>query len=124
MLKSINLNKLISVGLLSVFLFAFSYAIVGAQVSGDVQPAITGVEDFDKTTLTTTITSIVNYVIGIVAIIAVVMIVYAGYLYITAGMNEDNVKKAKTMLLWGVIGVVIVVLSYSIVTFATSFLSA
>ncbi|MDP3764680.1 MAG: TrbC/VirB2 family protein [bacterium] len=121
MFKSINLNKLISVGLLSVFLFAFSYAVVGAQ-DGDIQPEIVGVESFTKERLTDTITIVVNYIIGIVAIIAVVMIVWAGYLYITAGMDEKNVEKAKKMLLYGVIGIVVVILSYSIVSFARSFL--
>ena len=67
-------------------------------------------------------TIVVNYIIGIVAIVAVVMIVWAGYLYITAGMDEKNVEKAKKMLLYGIIGIVVVILSYSIVSFATSFL--
>ena len=46
MFKSITLNKFVSVGLLSVFLFAFSFSVVGAQATGDVTPELTGVEDF------------------------------------------------------------------------------
>ncbi|MEK7629304.1 MAG: TrbC/VirB2 family protein [Patescibacteria group bacterium] len=123
MFKSINLNKLISVGLLSFFLFALSFmAVNAAEVTGDLQPEIVGVESFTKERLTSTVTIVVNYIIGIVAIVAVVMIVWAGYLYITAGMDEKNVEKAKKMLLYGIIGIVVVILSYSIVSFATSFL--
>ncbi|MEK7564743.1 MAG: TrbC/VirB2 family protein [Patescibacteria group bacterium] len=123
MFKSINLNKLISVGLLSFFLFALSFmAVNAAEVTGDLQPEIVGVEGFTKERLTSTVTIVVNYIIGIVAIVAVVMIVWAGYLYITAGMDEKNVEKAKKMLLYGIIGIVVVILSYSIVSFATSFL--
>ena len=50
------------------------------------------------------------------------MIVWAGYLYITAGMDEKNVEKAKRCFYNGIIGIVVVILSYSIVSFATSFL--
>ena len=143
MLKSINLNKLISASLISFFMFVVmlsgvAYAVVcpegqipgpGGQGCVNFVPSsdtgdITTKDNFDKTQLTTTITGVVNYIIGIVAIIAVVMIVYAGYLYIMAGADEKNVDKAKKMLLYGVIGVVVVILSYSIVSFANSFLTA
>ena len=47
MFKSINLNKLISVGFALVFLFALSFmAVNAAEVTGDLQPEIVGVESF------------------------------------------------------------------------------
>jgi hypothetical protein len=71
-------------------------------------------------TLGQNITTLVNYILGLLGLIAVVMLVYAGVLMVTAGGNEDQVGKAKKIITYGVIGIVIILLSYTIVTFVTT----
>ena len=125
MLKIKSLNKFISVGILSVLMFVFSFGMAFAQPVLDSNAPNLETEqvaDFDKTSLNTAIVNIVNYFIGLVSIMAVVMIVYAGYVYITSGGDEKNTAKAKNMLLYAVIGIVVAILAYSVVTFAKSFL--
>lgn len=39
--------------------------------------------------------------------IAAIMILYAGFLFLTGGGNEDTLKKAKTYLIYGLIGIAI-----------------
>src|SRR4051812_25361382 len=43
-------------------------------------------------------TKIVNFLYYILGFIAVIVIVYGGYIYMTAGGNEAQVKKARSIL--------------------------
>jgi uncharacterized membrane protein YjfL (UPF0719 family) len=47
----------------------------------------------------------------------VVVIIVAGIMFTTSGGNADSVKKAKSMLLYAVIGIVVSILAYAIVNF-------
>lgn len=77
----------------------------------------------DVTGLKTKVASIVNSLIGLIGIIVVVLIVYAGFLYVTAGTNEDNAKKAKTIFTYAMIGLIVAVLAYAIVNVAVGFIN-
>lgn len=63
------------------------------------------------------IAKIINILSIIVGIIAVIMIIYAGFKYITSGGNQENVKAAKNILIYAIIGLVIVALAQIIVQF-------
>lgn len=65
---------------------------------------------------------IIDFILFLAAPVAVLMTVYAGYLFITAADSQEKVKKAKQTLLWVVIGVIVLVLSKSVVVFVNSFL--
>ncbi len=58
---------------------------------------------------------IVGYILGFLGFIAVVMIIYGGFLYISAAGKEDKIGTAKKIILYSVIGIVIILLSYAIV---------
>ena len=70
-----------------------------------------------NTNLSTSIVNILNGVIGILGIVAVVVIIIGGIGYMTSAGDAGKVKKAKDTLLYGVIGLVIVVLAFAIVNF-------
>lgn len=63
------------------------------------------------------IARIIRTVIGFVGIIAVVMILYAGFLYMTAGGNTTRLATAKKILTQAIVGLVIVLTSFTIVHF-------
>jgi len=63
------------------------------------------------------IARIIRIFLSVLGIIAVVLIIYGGFLWMTAGGDEDKVKKAKTVLRNTVIGLVIIFSSYAITTF-------
>lgn len=67
--------------------------------------------------LTTTIGSLIAVLLGFLGVIFLVLIIYAGLLWMTAAGNEDNVKKAKSILLNSVIGLVILLSAYAISSF-------
>lgn len=66
------------------------------------------------------IARIIRVFLGLLGIIAVVLIIYAGFLWMTAGGNEDKVAQSKKILANAAIGLAIVLSSYAIVSFVMS----
>lgn len=63
---------------------------------------------------------VIKLALGFVGVVIVVIMIYAGFLWMTAGGNEDQVKKAKAWMINAVIGLVIVLTAYAISTFAVN----
>ena len=71
-------------------------------------------------TLGSNITTIINYFLGILGLVAVAFLIYAGILMVTAGGAEEQVTKARKIIMYAIVGIVIILLSYTIVTFVAS----
>ena len=56
-----------------------------------------------------------NFVLPFVSLLAIAAIIYAGFLYITALGNDEQVGKAKDIILWVVVGIVVILSAYAIV---------
>lgn len=63
----------------------------------------------------TNIVSIINYILGFLGLITVAFIIYAGFLMVTAGGEDDNLTKGKGIITWAAAGIIIILLSYGIV---------
>lgn len=61
--------------------------------------------------------SLINVVLGFLGILLLVYILYAGFLWMTAGGNEESVTKAKTMIKNAIIGLIIIVAAFAISNF-------
>jgi hypothetical protein len=61
----------------------------------------------------------VNFVLPYLALAAFLGFVYAGFLYVTAYGSDEQTQKAKKIMTYAVIGLVLVILSYSIVQLLT-----
>ena len=70
-----------------------------------------------ETTLPRAIGNIISLFLSFVGLILLVIIVYAGFLWLTAQGNEEQVTKAKSLLKNGIIGLVIILGSYVISSF-------
>ena len=68
----------------------------------------------------TTLDTIINIFSAIVGLVAVIMIIVAGLQFITANANPQNIAKARTSLIYAIVGLVIVVLAQVIVHFVIS----
>lgn len=64
--------------------------------------------------------NIIRSVLQVLGILFLILTVYAGFLWMTAGGNEDQVKKAKSLLFQAVIGLVIILAAYAITQFVIS----
>ena len=67
--------------------------------------------------------NVIRSVLGIVGTLFLCLMVYAGFLWMTAGGNEENTKKAKSLIFAAVIGLVIVLAAYSITIFVVWYLA-
>jgi len=63
---------------------------------------------------------IIRVILGLLGALFLVMTIYAGFTWMTAGGNEENVTKAKKILTTSVIGLMIILMSYSITAFVMS----
>lgn len=83
-----------------------------------------GAAGIDTTqTLQTTIGLIINVLLGFLGVIFLVLTIYAGFLWMTAGGNADQVEKAKKMLIQAIIGLVILLSAYAISNFVIGAIS-
>lgn len=69
------------------------------------------------------IMQIINVVLSFLGIIALLLILYAGYLWMTAGGNDEKVSQAKMIMRNAVIGLLIIFSAYAIVAFLIGRLS-
>lgn len=61
----------------------------------------------------------VNFILPYLALAAFVGFIYAGFLYVTAYGNDEQLQKAKKILIWVVVGLLLVITSYAITNFLT-----
>lgn len=60
---------------------------------------------------------IINYILGLVGTISLVLFIYGGLIWMTSAGSADKVKKGRDVLVWAVIGMAVVFLSYMMVKF-------
>ncbi len=60
--------------------------------------------------------TIINYALGIAFFVAVIYLIYGGFLYITSAGNEESAEAGKKTVINAIIGIVIIIMSYVIIT--------
>ena len=61
-----------------------------------------------------TVVSILSFILGLLGLAAVIIIIYAGFKYMTAAGEKEKITRAKSILIAGIIGLAIIILSYAI----------
>ncbi|HOE80806.1 MAG TPA: Ig-like domain-containing protein [bacterium] len=95
---------------------------LAAMSQGNLSEEDLGVEYMAQTGLSRedpriVIARIIQIALGFLGTITVVLIIYAGFIWMTSQGNTDKVDKAKKILKSAVIGLLIILLSFAIVTF-------
>lgn len=70
--------------------------------------------------LKATIARIINIALGFLGILAVVFILYGGFMWMTAAGNEEQVGKARKMIVQAVVGLAVIFAAWVIANFAIS----
>ena len=78
---------------------------------------INNTNQFGTADLPTTISNIVKIFMYAVGVISVIMMIFGGFQYVTSSGDQAKVTKAKNTILYGIVGLVIAVLAYAIVSF-------
>lgn len=102
----------IMVGALSMFNLAAHAA--GILNSTDAPSAVTDATG-GQTSLRGLVLTIVNYFLGFLGLLAVVMVIYGGVTYVSSAGNDEAVGKAKKIIMYALIGIVIILLSFVVV---------
>lgn len=104
-------------GLMVVGLLLVGYApaamaqlITTQDMPGNINAAVGG-----ETSARALIVNIVNFFLFFLGLIATIMIIYGGVTYITAGGEQDKVDSAKKIIMYAVVGIIVVLLSFAIV---------
>ena len=79
--------------------------------------AIVDVSPLPQPNTSNTLSTVMNIIFALTASIAVLMIVIAGFRYIVANGDPGQTTQARNTILYAVIGLVITMTAYSIVTF-------
>lgn len=61
------------------------------------------------------VTGWTNFALPFVSVLAIAALIYAGFLYITGLGNDEQIQKAKKIIIWVVIGIVLIFSAYAIV---------
>lgn len=64
-----------------------------------------------------TIARIIRVAMGLIGIVLVLIVLYGGFLWMTAGGNDDKISEAKKWIYSGVVGLAIILSAYAIATF-------
>ena len=120
--KMKKLFLIINVGFFLLGGLSFSYASNAAQNFGadlitiNDRPA----DVIDNDDIRQVAIGIINYFLGFSGLLAVVVIIYAAILMLTAGGDQGNVDKGKKIMMWAAAGLILIMLSYTVVRFITN----
>jgi len=69
----------------------------------------------NATTFEELIVSIINWLLAIIGSIVLLFIIIGGIMYMTAAGNEEQIKRAKRILFYTILGFAVVLISYSLI---------
>jgi len=110
-----NKTKKIAVSLATLSLIILPFAAMA--YTAQPEPTATSF------TVTGIISKVVMNVWYVFAAIAVIMFVYAGVTFLTAGGAPEKIATARSAAIWGVVGVIVMILAYAIFNIATKLIS-
>jgi len=110
----------IALCLVPVLGFAFTEAELG---SGDLAN-VASEAGYGTAELPDVVGRVVKIVLSLMALIAIVIIIVAGFQWMTSGGNEDKIKAAKKLMGSALVGLIIIIFAYAIVSFIITKLAA
>jgi len=115
-LKSLK-QALIVMTVTALGLTMFNLVPVHAQTlinPGDV-PAGVAAATGNQGSLRPLILTILQFFLGFLGLLAVIMIIYGGVLYVSAAGAQEKIDKGKKIIMYAIVGIVIILLSFAIV---------
>lgn len=97
-------------------IIATAIAVIPAFALADFSGIPNGA--LSKSTLGVILGNVLGFAFGLLIVLAAIFIVYAGFLYLTAGGEEEKVKKAKNYLVYAVVALVVAGIAQVIILIA------
>ncbi|MFA5188223.1 MAG: pilin [Patescibacteria group bacterium] len=107
--------------LLLLIFFSCALLISNAALAANAPVSLTDVSPVGNLTgaagVATLIGRIIRAFLGIIGAVALLMFVYGGFLMLTSAGKSDAINKGKTVLVWAVIGIAVILGSYILTNF-------
>ena len=108
-----NTKKIIAYTLLSLALPALSFAV---NVNDYTQPSPEGSQVLVNEGLAQVINNLINLIIWPIAVgIVIILFIIAGLKFITAQGEVGKIAEARKFVLWGVVGVIVLLVAFSVI---------
>ncbi len=121
MTKKTLIKGLVSAAMVATMVLpviAFAQQPAGSVTPGELLPPSVGTElGSSQQDLRITIARIIRTAMSLLGIVAVLIILYGGFIWMTAGGNDEGVSDAKKIITAGIIGLIIILTAYAIATF-------
>ena len=102
-------------------ILASSSNLVFADAKTQIESAVNEVGGSEnKTDIKGFIGNIIKTMFFVVGVLAVIVIIFAGVTFVMSAGNSQTIQKAKTTIIYAVIGLIVSILSYAIVNFVVS----
>lgn len=102
-------------------ILASSSNLVFADAKTQIESAVNEVGGSEnKTDVKGFIGNIIKTMFFAVGVLAVIVIIFAGVTFVMSAGNSQTIQKAKTTIIYAVIGLIVSILSYAIVNFVVS----
>jgi hypothetical protein len=112
--------KILIITLLGLFLvggFAFAQYGLEKLKEGEELPIVETQRNIPQV-----VGGIIRWVLGIIGVLLVALIIYGGVMYATSAGNEEQVKKARGVLTYSIVGVTVIALAFIITNYAVTIL--
>jgi len=113
-MKKIILKNFLAFGIIAAVLF-FATPVL-AQIDTGVANIQAGGINLSQTNPLTVAARVINIFLSVLGVIAIGLILYAGYIIMTSGGNPEKIKVGQLILKNAVIGLIIILCSWGIVT--------
>jgi hypothetical protein len=107
-MKKITSISLATLGMLPASVFA-----------AEPIPTVTPVTVTGNLSVESVLTTVIYWILGLSGGIAVLFLILGGLQYITSSGNKDKAEQAKQTILYAVIGLIVIALSFVIVAFVS-----
>jgi len=111
-----NKNKTLNIFLIVMIIGAvlgMASPIFAVELTEGMEEVLT-TSQLPTTPLVTVIGNIIKWVLGFLGLIATIIIIIGGFQWMSSGGNQEKIDKAKKLMINGLIGLIIVLLAYSI----------
>lgn len=121
-----NLYKKVKIISIIIFLFCcfvFASKISQAQITKEASDKLNPISDVygasgsGAPNISQIVASIIQYALSFLGVIFLALLIYAGFLWMTAAGDQDKITKAKQILQSSVIGLIIIISSYTVTYF-------
>lgn len=122
-LKAATITTVVLLAVFCLPSFARAQTSTGGSAAANLQEGIQVVGQplgLPATDIRLIVANIIRVALGLLGIVALVLIIYGGYLWMTAGGNDEQITTAKKFLFNTAIGLAIILSAYAIVSFVIS----